>query len=139
MLRLSKRIDNKHKEQESRKHQIQLVQAREDPAKSLPPAEQSFYFISLLVGLLVRLPRIQAIRFVRNNRREDQVSSRRSSRISFICWIHNHWAASKRAIDAFQPAFSFSHIMTGCRGESKSYCPTSILGQQMDFCGPPSS
>ena len=56
-----KRIDNQHQEPESRKHPIQLVPAREDPAKSLPPAEQSFYFISLFVEFLVILPRIQAI------------------------------------------------------------------------------
>ena len=55
------RIDNQHQEPESRTHPIPLVQAREDPAKFPPPAEQSFYFISLLVVLLVRLPRIQAI------------------------------------------------------------------------------
>jgi hypothetical protein len=50
LLRLSKRIDNKHKEQESRKHKIELVEAREDPAKSLQPPEQSFHFISLFLA-----------------------------------------------------------------------------------------
>ncbi|MDP6598239.1 MAG: hypothetical protein QGI86_20545 [Candidatus Poribacteria bacterium] len=71
----------------------------------------------------------------------EKIKSQAGGRVvfSFICWIHNHWVDSQRAIDAFQPAFSFSHIMTGCRGESKSYCPTSILGQQMGFCGPLSS
>ena len=52
LLTLSKGINDKHKEQESRKHKIKLVEAREDPAKPLLLPEQSFHFISLFVELL---------------------------------------------------------------------------------------
>ena len=139
MLTLTKCFDHEGEAQECHEHGIELVEAAEDAAKALEPAEQPLDLVSAAVpGLAVR-PGCDPSRERRNDWGEAEIEGELAGFIAFICSIHDDAATRRQLWQGPQQVAAGWGIagLPSCQGERDG--GPSIRGNHMNFGGPSGS
>ena len=87
MFTLTHRIDDEREEDEPKEHNVELLEAGEDPAESLQATEQTLDFVASLVHLPVVFPWLDPRTQWRHNGRVPQGEGQLAGLVAFICTV----------------------------------------------------
>lgn len=93
MLTLPQGLDDEREAQECHEHDIEFVEATEDPAKTFEPAEQPLDFIATPIPGFLDSLRLNTPWVRWNNRNEPQIESQLSGLVALVCGVHDQSAA----------------------------------------------
>lgn len=138
MFTLTQCFDDEGEVEEAEEEDIEFLEAGEDSAEALEPAEELLDLVALLVEGAVVFPRIDAVGLGWNHRDHAEAEHQQSGFVRFVGPIHQHRQALRHGTKFSQQGASFGCVVGVAGGQREGYSRSSIRGNQMNL-GVPSA
>ena len=139
MLTHAKPVGDENEADESEKHEVELLEAREDAAVALESAEQSLDLIAALVHGAVIVPRLKAIGLWWDDGNEAQVQSELAGFVAFVGPVHQQMQGAIGRPQAVEQSTAFNCVVRLAGRQRERYGCSSIRGNHMNLGFPSAS